>query len=518
MSAPAERLSWLLPPLAAMCGLGLLCWFAPRYLLHQGFPLDDAWIHAVYARELALSGLLAYNPAVPATGDTAPLWPLLLAPIHRLAGDVASVVLATKLFGFALHAAACTITGLTIARLDPERRLLTLAGAAIMAIHPDLLAASLSGMEVSLAALVIGGVLAASVSGSTLWLMVMGAVAIGARPEVAAMAALIPALFWIRVSVRRSLTLSAASVAGSVAALVLLGIRNQLVSGLFLPATFYAKANTESPLNLALQENGFIALLGHLPLVNSLPALVAGLAGSVFLLWFRSESAWNRASATLYLSGALFCALSFALIPPVDPPAFYHQRYALPGVSAMIAAIPLLVLALVRGVAPRAEWLVGVIAIAALAVPLLVATPTRSRHFSNDAQNIDDVQVALGRTLVTAEPTDVVWVVDAGASRFFGRAFVVDMIGLNTPELLGKNAQAYLDAHPPTYLDVFPGWSRLEVAGGGDMPATTFEVSTPYTVTSAPSMRRHVLVACAPPGLEGSFIVRGKRRSFRCSS
>jgi hypothetical protein len=110
-----------------------------------------------------------------------------------------------------------------------------------------------------------------------------------------------------------------------------------------------------------------------------------------------------------------------------------------------------------------------------------------------------------------------VWVVDAGASRFFGRPFVVDMIGLNTPELLGSNAQAYLDAHPPAYLDVFPGWSRLEVTGG-DMPATTFEVSTPYTVTSAPSMRRHVLVTCAPPGVEGNFIVRGKRRAFRCSS
>jgi hypothetical protein len=515
---PAERLSWLLPPLAAMCGLGLLWWFAPRYVLQQGFPLDDAWIHAVYARELALSGVLAYNPGVPATGDTAPLWPLLLAPFHRLAGDVGSVVLATKLFGFALHAAACTIIGLTICKLDSERRVLTLAGAAIVAIHPDLIAASLSGMEVSLAALVIGGVLAASVSGSTRWLMIMGAVAIGARPEVAAMAALVPAIFWVRVSVRRALTLSAAAVAGSVAALVSLGIRNQLVSGLFLPATFYAKANTESPLSLAIQENGFVALLGHLPLVNSMPALVAGLAASVFLLWFRSDSAWNRAGATLYISGALFCALSFALIPPVDPPAFYHQRYVLPGVTAMIAAIPLLVLELVRGVVPRAERLVGAIAIVLLAVPPLVATPSRARHLSNDAQNIDDVQVALGRALATAEPTDTVWVVDAGASRFFGRAFVVDMIGLNTPELLGTNAQAYLDAHPPAYLDVFPGWSRLEVTSGADMPAAVFEVSTPYTVTSARSMRRHILVTCAPAGAEGSFTVRGKRRAFRCSS
>ena len=49
---------------------------APRYLLQQGFPLDDAWIHAVYAREVARNGTLAYNPGVPATGETAPLWAL----------------------------------------------------------------------------------------------------------------------------------------------------------------------------------------------------------------------------------------------------------------------------------------------------------------------------------------------------------------------------------------------------------------------------------------------------------
>jgi hypothetical protein len=513
-----ERLYWLMPAAAAVSGLGLLYVFAPRYLFHQGFPLDDAWIHAVYAREFARSGTLAYNPGIPATGETAPLWPLLLAPIHRLAGNVEAVVCATKFLGFALQAAACTIIGVTLASLDPDRRHLAFAAGALVAIHPDLLAASVSGMEISLAALVAGAVLAATVAGSRRALVVLGAVAICARPEVAAIAAVIPAFFWVPVSLRKAVILSAASVAGSVAALAVLGIRNRIVSGLILPATFYAKANTQSLFSPVLQHIGFTELLGQIPLVDWAPALVAGLAAALFLLRFGSESAWDRAAGALYLSGLVYCGLSFALIPPVDPPAFYHQRYVLPGVIPMIAAIPLLIDALVRRTIPAAARVVNTFAIVALAAVLVVRTPARVHHLSNDAQNIDDVQVAFGKVLANAAPTSVAWVVDAGGSRFFGRSFVVDTIGLNTPELLGAGAQAYLDAHPPTYLDVFPGWSRIEGDRPVRMPATPFEATTPYTVTSAPSMRLHLLVNCEPPRVEGHFVVRGKRWAFRCSS
>ena len=44
-----------------------------------GFPLDDAWIHQTYARNLARSGQLAFVPGVPSAGSTAPLWSFLLS-------------------------------------------------------------------------------------------------------------------------------------------------------------------------------------------------------------------------------------------------------------------------------------------------------------------------------------------------------------------------------------------------------------------------------------------------------
>lgn len=44
-----------------------------------GFPLDDAWTHQTYARNLGLHGVMAFSPGVPSAGGTSLLWVLILA-------------------------------------------------------------------------------------------------------------------------------------------------------------------------------------------------------------------------------------------------------------------------------------------------------------------------------------------------------------------------------------------------------------------------------------------------------
>ena len=163
----------------------------------------------------------------------------------------------------------------------------------------------------------------------------------------------------------------------------------------------------------------------------------------------------------------------------------------------------------------RAGVAVGVLVIVVSAV-LLASAPGRYRRLSNDARNIDDVQVAFGHALAKAAPAATAWVVDAGATRYFGRAFVVDLIGLNTFELLKPGAQAFLDRHPPSYLDVFARWSSIEWNHHGTIRSQSFVASTPYTVTSSPAMREHTLVLCEP-GLTGRIKVRARTYTFRCA-
>src|SRR5262245_3603559 len=44
-----------------------------------GFPLDDAWIHQTYARNLGTRGEFAFIPGQPSAGSTSLLWTGLLA-------------------------------------------------------------------------------------------------------------------------------------------------------------------------------------------------------------------------------------------------------------------------------------------------------------------------------------------------------------------------------------------------------------------------------------------------------
>ena len=63
--------------------LGALFLLAGPYAA-TAFPLDDAYIHHVYAEGVAFGEGFAYNPGAPANGATSPLWVLLLAPLRLL--------------------------------------------------------------------------------------------------------------------------------------------------------------------------------------------------------------------------------------------------------------------------------------------------------------------------------------------------------------------------------------------------------------------------------------------------
>ena len=75
----------LLITLSGVAVAGYLAWTYASGLL--GFPLDDAWIHQTYARNLAQSGQLAYLPGQPSAGSTSPAWSFLLSVSYLLGLD-----------------------------------------------------------------------------------------------------------------------------------------------------------------------------------------------------------------------------------------------------------------------------------------------------------------------------------------------------------------------------------------------------------------------------------------------
>ena len=149
--------------------LAVLSWYllSPEYFVSRGFPLDDAWIHMVYGRELALSGTLAYNPGEPATGATSVGWAFLLAVPHLVTEEFGTLLRWVKFQGVGLHCLTtfAVFMALVSARRrdideasdDWERYAVAVAGGAFVGLHPDLVAASVSGMEIPLATAVAAG-------------------------------------------------------------------------------------------------------------------------------------------------------------------------------------------------------------------------------------------------------------------------------------------------------------------------------------------------------------------------
>ncbi len=56
---------------------GYLFWSQAVY--KTGFPLDDAWIHQTYARNLAESGEWSFSPGIRSAGSTSPFYTILLS-------------------------------------------------------------------------------------------------------------------------------------------------------------------------------------------------------------------------------------------------------------------------------------------------------------------------------------------------------------------------------------------------------------------------------------------------------
>lgn len=504
--------------LTGVTGVAWACALEPDFVTALGFPVDGAWLHAVYGRSLARSGMLAYNPGIPATGATSPLWALLVAVPHLVVASPPAIVLTIKLVGAALH----VLVGILLLRTfadDGRVGLPALAGCMLVAFHPDFVSASLSGMEVVLASVVASGLLLAAVRARPAVYGLVAFVAPLARPELTLLSLAVPVALLFRRDHRRLLTLGGAACLGSALAWAALAARNLHVSGRPLPAGFYAKVGASHLGLIDGQFAGFRGLLGSLAIVDASILLLLAVVVALWAAAAREQSpAPLQPAGAALLGGVLFCAVSFVLVPPVDPGAFVNQRYVLPVIPLMVAAIPVLLSAALERFFPgRLQRLVQVAVLGLLVLTVLVAAPRRYSLLTNDAQNIDDVQVGIGRFLSTTDPGEVMWAVDAGAVRYFGNAFVVDLIGSNNPQILGPDAQRFLDRTPPRYIDLVPMWSAVDVAAAQRLRARHFRTSTLYTIMSYAPVREHWLLRCFDPAVSGRVSILQRTFTFRCA-
>ena len=417
-----------------------------------GLPLDDGWIHLRLARNLATGGGFGINPGEPVAASTAPLWSVVLAGLLMVG---VPGLAAAKALGLACGAATGLVTRRLAGTVGLPPGLAWGAGLAVVGLS-RLVWGALSGMEVPLAALCVAAgawAIAADRPG-------LGAAGLGlatlARPEAGLLVGLhaLGAGRW-REALRRA-TISTAIVAPSI-------VFNLMVGGRLVPAAAAAKVEggllgrTEGladPWAVAMHQA--IAFLGEWGAVLTrdhlaLPALVAlGLVA-------------GRQGRLRWLAIALLLhPAATALVAPYRGPGFQSGRYS-------SHLLPLAVVVAFVGLDRVLGWLAdrrlrGAV-LALLLVGLVVRLPAGANAYGWGVQNINAMQVELGRWVAAHTPPDtLVALNDVGALSFFGERRVIDLVGLATPAILPYRRQGeagvlrFLGRRCPEYLVVFPAW------------------------------------------------------------
>ncbi len=474
-SSPDPRLSrrgLLLLLGAAVLSLG--AYLAASALYYRlGFPLDDAWIHQTYARNLALRGEWAFLPGRPSGGSTAPLWSALLAPGFWL--GLAPHAWTYLLGAFLLWGTA--VVGELLARrlVDGYRPRFPWIGI-LLALEWHLVWAAASGMETLLSAflalLVFYLMLGRPLRSLTVGLLI--GLSAWVRPDGITLLgpAVLTCLLLSNPWKDRLRHLSALGL-GFAAIFAFYLLFNLAVTGSPWPNTFYAKqAEYAAYLQLPLWKRLGQQLLQ--PLIGAGLLLLPGATWTI--LGAVRKRNWGVVAALLWVLG--FLGL-YALRLPVT---YQHGRYVMPVMPIFFLLGAAGLADLISRKSKGGMWVLSTFWKATTSLVLVVFWGRGAYAYAQDVAVIESEMVTVaGWVSGNVPPGALVAAHDIGALGYFGGHDLVDLAGLISPDVIPfirdeARLSEYLNERGVEYLVTFPDW--YPALTSGLMPV--FSTGAPY--------------------------------------
>ena len=421
-----------------------------------GFPLDDAWIHQTYARNLAAWGQWSYLPDQPSAGSTAPLWSAVLAVGYGL--RLSPFFWTYCLGGLALFFLALSGEFL-FRRLTPSYTGRWPWAGIFLAGEWHLVWAAGSGMETVLyAALILLSFLLMFRARrlSWIWVGLIIGMSVWVRPDAVTLAgpAVLLLLFREKNGSDRA-KFFASLLAGF---LIFFGTYlafNFEVQGSIWPNTFYAKQAEYAPL---LAQPLYLRYLNelYLPLIGSGLFLLPGFAAG---LW----DALRQRRLPVLAAAAWF--LGFALIYAWRLPVTYqYGRYLIPAMPVYFLMGLSGSVLLSKKMAGRWGWALKRVWILSTAIVWLAFYGVVAAFFARDVAIINTEMVSTARWVAeNTPPGAIIAAHDIGAMGYFSQRRLVDLAGLISPDVIpfmqDESALAgWLDSQGADYLVTFPHW------------------------------------------------------------
>jgi hypothetical protein len=432
--------------------------FASALQSGTGYPLDDAWIHQTYARNLAQYGEWSFIPGLPSGGSTAPLWSALIAPAY-LAGQN-GFVWTMLLGGLGLLGLAWFGEKWFEKCGNMVMGKIPLAGL-FLAFEWHLVWAAASGMETILyaAAIVLVFWQLADKAGNWLMMGLLAGLIVWLRPDgLTLLGPIAYVAYFSEVSTTKKLRAIGLAFGGFLLGFLPYLVFNHFLAGSWWPNTFFAK-QAEYAIHLEAPLLSRFFLLAKLPVVG---AGVLLLPGFIWVLWRSvAERNWTIQSAGLWWVGY---TLIYALRLPVD---YQHGRYLMPAMPVFfvlglmgtddiwrMAMHSKQILALLNKV-----WRTTLMVV--LAAFLFIGA---TQAYALDVGIINTEMVAAAKWIAGNTPTDALIAAhDIGALGYYGGRDVLDLAGLISPDVIPfirdeKRLAIHLDEAGVTYLMTFPGW------------------------------------------------------------
>jgi hypothetical protein len=424
--------------------------------LRIGFPLDDAWIHQTYARNLARDGEWAFISGQPSGGSTSPLWTLLLAAGYLL--QLSPFIWAFSLGGLLLGILAIQVERGMRFLLPDIRYKLPYAGIFII-FEFHFVWSAVSGMETLLHTVIILTISLALLREKPQWFLLgmMTGVSTWIRPD--GLTLLVP------ICLTGLLIANGWKARIQSVLWVMIGFTiffgpylyfNYSLSGNFFPTTFYAK------------QDEYISWQASSILKRSLDFLLTFLTGPAVILLpaFIIESIniiKNRRWAQLFL---ILWMIGYGGMYMLRLPAYQHGRYLIPPMAIYFLFSLMGLFRFLRSGHVHIAFLKLLKKAWAVTLCLVCAGfwILGMRAYVSDVEFIETEMVDTAKWVSENLPGNAVLAAhDIGALGYFDDHQLIDLAGLINPEVIPimldeEQLGEYLDSEKITHLVVFPDW------------------------------------------------------------